>query len=71
MAHVVDIDALSPQERLQLIGELWDGLTSQSEDIPVAPELLDELERRRAAYERDPATASLWSDVRRRILQRE
>ena len=68
MTRFVDIATLSPGERLDLIGEIWNTLKSQPRAIPVSEDLLAELERRRAPYERDPITASLWEDVRQRIL---
>lgn len=71
MPHIVDIDALGSSERLDLIGDIWNGLRSQHQSIPVSENVLAELERRRAAYESDPSTASLWEDVRQRILNRQ
>lgn len=64
MSRLVDIDTLTPDERLELIGEIWNALQSTPSSIPVADELLAEIERRRSEYERDPNTASLWENVR-------
>jgi len=44
---------LSPAERLELIGDLWNSLDQA--DIPLTPEQIAELDRRLAAYERDPS----------------
>lgn len=44
---------LPPDEKLKLIGELWDSL--ESCDVPLTPEQMEELDRRLAAYEHDPS----------------
>jgi putative addiction module component (TIGR02574 family) len=44
---------LPPEERLELIGELWDSLDPS--DVPLTPEQIEELDRRFAAYELDPS----------------
>jgi putative addiction module component (TIGR02574 family) len=43
---MIDIDGLSPQERLDLIGRLWDSL--DEEDLPLTPEQEAELDHRLA-----------------------
>jgi putative addiction module component (TIGR02574 family) len=43
---------LPPEEKLELIGDLWDSLDEA--DVPLTPEQIKELDRRLAEYERDP-----------------
>ena len=50
---MIDIDHLSPQERLELIGRLWDSL--DDEDVPLTPEQEAELDRRLATADADLA----------------
>jgi len=52
-------DRLSPQQRVELIGLLWDSLP---DDTPVVPPdwHLRELERRIAAADADPGAAEPW-----------
>ena len=52
---------LSPEERLELIEELWDSLSE--EDIRLTSEQLEELERRRARLEREGPRGRPWRDV--------
>ena len=61
MAKRLDVKRLSPEERLELIEELWDSLSE--EDIRLTPEQLEELERRRARLEREGPRGRPWRDV--------
>ena len=48
---VLDFTALTPDQRLELIGQLWDSL----DDVPpLSPEQLAELERRSAELDARP-----------------
>lgn len=50
----IDIDALSDEERLSLIEELWESLDENRRDaIPLTPDQEAELARRLEAYERE------------------
>ena len=64
------IDRLTIDERLQLVGDIWDDIAStiQSRDIPQSHK--DELDRREAAFEVDPAPGSSWEDVKVRLSRR-
>ena len=57
--------ALSPAEKLDLIGELWD--TLEEDQIPVTPELIERIEQRRAAYLADPSQVYTWEEVLRHV----
>jgi putative addiction module component (TIGR02574 family) len=60
---------LSPQERLDLIDELWDSLGP--DDLPpLTPEQEAEIDRRLDAHEKDPSRAVPWEDVRARLRSR-
>jgi len=61
MAKRLDVKRLSPEERLELIEELWDSLSE--EDIRLTSEQLEELERRRARLEREGPRGRPWRDV--------
>jgi len=61
----VDFSHLSPQERLDLIGDLWDSLDDA--DIPVPPELRAELDRRTAAFPETRKQAVPWAAVRAKL----
>jgi putative addiction module component (TIGR02574 family) len=57
---------LSPEERLDLIGELWDSIPPQ--DVPpLSEEQQKEIERRYEALVSDPSRGSVWEDARKRL----
>jgi putative addiction module component (TIGR02574 family) len=57
----LDISRLSPQERLDLIGELWDSLTA--EEVQLTPAQARELDRRIATFADDAKTAIPWETI--------
>jgi len=60
------IDRLSPQQRWELIGLIWDSMPA---DAPFTPPSwhLTELERRIAAADADPNAAEPWDAVLARL----
>jgi putative addiction module component (TIGR02574 family) len=65
---MIDIDHLSPQERLELIGRLWDSL--DDEDVPLTPEQEAELDRRLATADADLADSVSWESFRAELRAR-
>ena len=65
---MIDIDHLSPQERLDLIGRLWDSL--DDEDVPLTPEQEAELDRRLATADADLADSVSWESFRAELRAR-
>ncbi len=61
---------LSVQQRLELIGELWDSIPDSLDALPIPAWHREELERRLAAADADPEAAIPWEEVRRRLLIR-
>lgn len=59
------IDQLSEQQRLSLIGEIWDSLSHHNYPIPESHR--QELDRRLAAADADPAGGRPWEEVRARL----
>jgi len=64
----VDIDRLSPAERLALIGELWDSLDAS--DVPMSLAQQDELERRLATADADAMSGKTWAQLEASLRQR-
>ena len=64
----LDIARMTPKERLDLIGELWDSLTA--EDVGLTPAQDAELARRMATFEADAKTAKPWSDIEAELDRR-
>lgn len=65
-----ELRLLSPADKLALVTELWDDLAAHPEDVPVAPELIAELDRRMDAYRKDPTQVTAWEAVKARLLGR-
>ena len=60
------IDRLSSEERLRLIEDIWETLTPIHQlEIPEAHR--EELDRRLAAADADPAAGRPWEEVRARL----
>ncbi len=63
-ALLTEILRLSPEERIELLGEAWDAMAATPEDVPIPEWHVQELERRLA----DPApTYVSWEEVRERL----
>lgn len=60
-----DFSRLSPEQRLELIGELWDSL--EEELPPLEPEFIAELDRRLAEFEANPTEGRPAAEVIARI----
>ena len=61
----INIDELSPDERLRLLERLWDSLSD--EDVPLTPPQRAELDRRLDELETDGPTGIPWEEVLRRL----
>jgi putative addiction module component (TIGR02574 family) len=56
-----DIYRLTPQERLDLIGELWDSLSA--EEVPLSRAQQAELDRRLTSFDDDRRAGIAWEDL--------
>ena len=63
-----EITRLSPQERLQLIGQLWDSLSD--DQVPLTTAQQEELDRRLATLEHDKASGVTWDALKAELEQR-
>ena len=57
----LDIARLTPQERLDLIGEIWDSLSA--EEVRLTPAQDAELARRMARFDADAEEARPWDEI--------
>ena len=64
---------LSIAERLELVQELWDSIAADCEREPfsLTEEQREDLERRLAEAEADPAGGAPWQEVGERIRHRQ
>lgn len=69
MTHisVAEILALSVQERISLVGLIWDSVAAVPEAIKVPPEVEADLARRMAEFERDPEAGYSWDQVKEKL----
>ena len=65
MIHELGIDQMSQEVRLRLIGEIWDSLSPDGGVL--TDDHREELDRRLAAADADPAAGMPWEEVRERL----
>ncbi len=63
----IDIDKLAPEERLRLIGDLWESLRAEPESVRLTPAQRAELDRRLDALDRGTADVMTWDEAKRRL----
>jgi putative addiction module component (TIGR02574 family) len=61
---------LSAAERLELIAELWDSIADDDPALELTADQREDLKRRLAEANADPAGGEPWEQVRERIRQR-
>lgn len=54
-------------ERIKLVAAIWDSIAAAPDALEMTQAEREELDRRWAAYERDPSLGSPWAEVRARI----
>jgi putative addiction module component (TIGR02574 family) len=62
----IDIEALSPSERIELAERLWNSLRASPEEVPLTAAQEEELDRRREAYREDRDRGEALSEIGRR-----
>ena len=62
-----DVLSLSVSERIQLVKDIWDSIAEVPEEVGLTDEQKAEIDRRLAAYRRNPDEGSPWELVRERI----
>jgi putative addiction module component (TIGR02574 family) len=69
-ALVAEILELPVPERMQLVEAIWDSIFAAPESLPLTQWQREELDRRLAEYEADPASGSSLDEVFARIRRR-
>lgn len=62
---------LTVQQRIELIGQLWDGIPDSIEALPMPDWHREELDRRLALAETDPDAAVPWEEVKKRLRDKQ
>lgn len=63
-AKSLGIDKLPVEERIALIGEIWDSVSADAGALPLSDEIKTELDRRIADADANPDDSVSWEDVR-------
>jgi len=63
-----ELARLSPEERLALIGQLWDSLSEN--DVPLPEAQKAELARRLSSFDQDRTQAVTWEQLRAELARR-
>lgn len=66
----IDIEKLSPDERLRLIEVLWDSLRTRPESVPLTRAQREELDRRLDELDRGDTETIPWEEVKQRLRDR-
>ncbi len=66
----IDIAKLSAEERLRLLEDVWESLSTTPEAIPLTDAQREELDRRLNELDRDGPVGIPWEEVLRRIRSR-
>jgi putative addiction module component (TIGR02574 family) len=61
------LKALTLEEKLELVQDLWDEIAESPESIELTPEQREEAERRLSEHERNPGRYPTWEEVRREL----
>ncbi|HXV68150.1 MAG TPA: addiction module protein [Nitrospira sp.] len=61
----INIDGMTPEERLRLLEQLWDSLSDH--DVPLTAAQREELDRRLDDLERDGPRGIPWEEVLERL----
>jgi len=65
---IPELKNLSPEEKLMLVGELWDELAAQPEAFPPREDHVKLLRQRLEHYRQNPEDTVAWEEVKQRIL---
>lgn len=68
--NALSVYNLTPEEKLQLVEDLWDDLSGAPEQVPILDWQIKELERRKANLLSHPAPAADWEEIKQRVRQR-
>lgn len=63
------LEQLTAEQRLQLVGELWDSLTEQPESVRLTDSQQAELQRRLERHRDNPLAGTSWHEFRARVTE--
>jgi len=65
----IDIQKMTPEERLRLIEDLWESFRAKPADLPLLPAHRAELDQRLDEIDGGNSETIPWEDVKRRLRQ--
>ena len=65
---IPELKSLTPEEKLILVGEIWDELAAQPNAFPPREDHIRILRERLEHYRQHPKDTVAWEDVKARIL---
>jgi putative addiction module component (TIGR02574 family) len=65
------IDRLSTEEKIELIGLIWDSIAAEVEQAPLTEAQRQEIDRRLVAHRANPDAAIPWEQVKAASLSRQ
>jgi putative addiction module component (TIGR02574 family) len=68
-SRAIRVDDLSAEERIELMGRLWDSL-DPSVAAPVTESLGAELDRRESEADQSPNAGESWSTIKRELTKK-
>ena len=68
-SHPIPVDELTAEERVELMGRLWDSLDPATA-APITDVLATELDRREAEADRDPDAGENWTAIKRDLTKK-
>lgn len=68
---IPQLSALSAEEKLILVGELWDQLSSEANAFPPREDHVEILRNRLKRHQESPEDVIVWEDLKARILARQ
>ncbi len=63
-----EVQQLPPSEKLLFVSELWNELEANPSQVPVAPEIIAELDRRMEHFRQHPEECTTWDAAKARLL---
>jgi putative addiction module component (TIGR02574 family) len=67
LLNTLGIDRLSLEDRLTLLGDLWENLSEDSDRLPLLESQRADLQRRLDAIDANPSRGSSWEQVKLRL----
>ena len=68
--EIPQIQQLTKEEKLQLVGDLWDAIAALPDDLPVSDEEKALLDKRWKAHSESPQDALTLEDFKKRLAER-